>query len=621
MNPSCTIASNPVSAFLFGQNLEHTRGCLYGGLSAQLLRNRKFAGKPSRTGVAADWEGFGRDVMFELLPEEPYTRHACRNGMPRDNECQSQYLQNLDPAGAAGIRQRGLTFGAGCTFRFRNAVRSKYAEPIPVRVRVTVSGVCVAEREFTASTGEWETLEFTFRNSVCGEGCDAKSDAVLELEIQGRHTLLVGMMSLLPEDHFHGMRRDVVENLRAIGTTLIRWPGGNFAGEYRWRDGLLDVDERAPLQAVTEIETQPYSHGFDNQEIGTDDVVALCREIGAEPFLTINPVWDSPEETAFWVEYCNGAPDSPGGKLRAERGFPEPFGVKYWSLGNEMGYSHMEGPHSSADYARLARRHAEAMKRVDDSITLFSSGPYPSEEWARGAADALADLVPVVSLHSYVAHGHHDYTTPERAAETFRFIVNASEWTKELIVQTRAQLDERLAISLDEWNIWYAWYRHTGIAGGIYAARFLHYLMDVGERYQIRYACYFQPVNEGAIRVGALHSELTAIGQAMALMKEHAAGRRMDWPGRPENVFATCHADGICYVTAFCAEPDGGEMVLELPFGGTVRNARSLSFSGLLPGDRFDENGYDVPEVTAEHCIFRLAPMTMIGVWLQTPHA
>ena len=95
-----------------------------------------------------------------------------------------------------------------------------------------------------------------------------------------------------------------------MGVRLLRWPGGNFAGEYNWKDGLLPADMRAPFESHLGLETQPHSLGYDFNEINTDDFVALCKEIGAEPFITINPTWNTEEECAQWVEYCNGDVDT-----------------------------------------------------------------------------------------------------------------------------------------------------------------------------------------------------------------------------------------------------------------------------------------------------------------------
>lgn len=83
----------------------------------------------------------------------------------------------------------------------------------------------------------------------------------------------------MPRNNFRGMRPDVVNLLREMGVKLLRWPGGNFAGEYNWKDGLLPVDMRAPLESYMGLETQPHSLGYDFNEINTDDFVALCKRL------------------------------------------------------------------------------------------------------------------------------------------------------------------------------------------------------------------------------------------------------------------------------------------------------------------------------------------------------
>jgi len=596
-----------IPALLFGQNLEHTRGCIFHGLGAQLVRNRKFAGKPSPDGVAADWEPFGASAFYELLTES-YTRHFSANAMPRRNELGSQSIQQLAADGDAGIRQSGLSLMAGKVYIFRAALRSLNGDFCPVTVRLADGEKRLAEQRTTIASPDWEIREFRF-------GPFDDLDATLSLGVTGRHTLAVGMVSLLPEDHFHGMRHDVIAQLKALGTAMLRWPGGNFAGEYRWRDGLLDSDCRAPLQSFTEIETQPYTHGYDDNEPGVDEVIALCREIGAEPFFTINPAWDTPEESAAWVEYCNGAPDSPGGKLRAERGFPEPYRVRFWSLGNEMGYGHMEGPQTPAAYAELSRRHAQAMLRVTPDLTLFSSGPYPSEAWARDVAMPLADVAPMVSLHHYTRPGHQDFTTPERTEKTLQTVIGQAD---EIVTQARAMrrmLPDRLSISFDEWNVWYAWYRQVGVAEGLFAARVLHQLLAVYRELGIGCACYFQPVNEGAIAVSARTSRLTAVGQVMRLMSRHAGGIADAWDHRPEEVFASRHDDGTRWITLFNPSPRE-EREFALPWTGTVLEAEWHTPSGVLPGSTFTVTPVPLEKRFHDGRV-RLPPLTVLGMRLR----
>ena len=317
--------------------------------------------------------------------------------------------------------------------------------------------------------------------------------------------------------------------MKAIKPTLIRWPGGNFAGEYRWKDGLLPVDQRAPLQAYTEIETQPHTDGFDYHEINTDDFIALCREVGATPLLTINLAWNSPEESAQWVEYCNGSIETEYGKLRAERGHKEPYNVHFWSLGNEMGYGHMEGPNGTDGYTKFALRHADAMLKVTPDLELFASGPYPNDKWAQESAALMADKVKYISLHHYTApKGERHFTTDEDIKKTYEGTVGNVFSHQKNAEDMRKCLDstgKKLHISYDEWNQWYSWYRPSYVGEGIYTARMLHYLLNHSNRMDIPVACYFQPVGEGAILVEPTESRLTANGQMFALMAEHQKGK------------------------------------------------------------------------------------------------
>ena len=121
---------------------------------------------------------------------------------------------------------------------------------------------------------------------------------------------------------------------------------------------------RAPFESHLGMETQPHSLGYDFNEINTDDFLALCKEIGAEPFITINPTWNTEEECAQWVEYCNGDADTEYGRIRIERGYKEPYNVKYWSLGNEFGYGHMEGDNTAAGYGKNGKRYGIKMLEV-----------------------------------------------------------------------------------------------------------------------------------------------------------------------------------------------------------------------------------------------------------------
>ena len=369
--------TSTVSPYLFGHNLEHTRASIMDGLSAQMIRNRKFAGAAARNGVALDWEGIGECVYFaneHRLPgsnaNEAYVCHYAHNGMWRRNECQSQMIQNPIPDQVSGIRQKELFLQKDRSYPF--AVVVKVQQPLDVRVALTnADGTQIyaetvfpvqpvlAKEDAQEEVDEWQRFE-----TILTPGVD-DAHAAISITYTEQAQLLIGAVSMMPDNHFHTMRRDTVEKLKEIGVRLLRWPGGNFAGEYRWQDMFLHPDRRAPMEGYMENETQPFTHGYDMHEIDTDDFIALCREIGAEPFLTINAAWDSPEVCAAWVEYCNGPAESKYGRLRAQRGHQEPYFEPVNEGAMQVHPDHTELTATGQAFALLSRHAGGKLCTVD----------------------------------------------------------------------------------------------------------------------------------------------------------------------------------------------------------------------------------------------------------------
>ena len=582
--------TSDLSPYVFGHNLEHTRAAVNGGLSAQMLRNRKFAGKPSRNeGVCAEWSGIGEKTLFQQVSQS-YTKHIGNPGMQRSNEIRSQSVQNMIEGQVAGIFQKGLFLKKGETYEMRTV--TKVSVPLILKVELTDqngSKVYASKSLELKPSDDWVVSEFEMTPSAVDK------DGGVRYTFEKKAEVLFGALSMMPKDNFHGMRSDVVANLKAIGPRIIRWPGGNFAGEYRWKDGLLPVDQRGPLQAATEIESQPYSYGFDFHEIDTDDFVALCREVGAEPMITINIAWSEPEESAQWVEYCNGGEDTEYGKIRAERGHKEPYNVHFWSLGNEMGYGHMEGPQGPEGYAEMAEKHADAMLGVTPDLDLCSSGPYPNENWAKHSAAPLADKVKYISLHHY-AGGSKQFTTPEDIKKSYEEITGSFQGNIDLARRMRESLNatgKDLHISFDEWNQWYSWYRPSCVSEGIYAARTMHFYINESAALDIPIVCYFQPVGEGAILITPEGSRLTANGQMFAMMKAHQDGKVCKITDDDDYTTAATIKDGILTITLINPNYDT-DREFSFALKGKVLDATLYSSDDVTPHSFFEESPLEV---------------------------
>jgi len=249
-----------------------------------------------------------------------------------------------------------------------------------------------------------------------------------------------------------GIRSDVIEALRRLNMTAMRYPGGNFASGYHWQDGVGPLDQRP---TVRELAWQ----SIESNHFGTHEYIKLCRNMNWTPMLTVNLGTGAAEEARNWVEYCNTPAGTRFADLRTSNGSVAPHAVKLWCLGNEMDGPWQLGHVPAEQYAIRAQQAAKMMKDVDRGIELVacgSSGVGMSTyaEWDRQVLEYMGDLADYVSLHRYV--GNHDHDTPDYLA-----ITNSIDRQIEEIdavcryVQARRRSPKRTYLCFDEWNVWY----------------------------------------------------------------------------------------------------------------------------------------------------------------------
>jgi alpha-L-arabinofuranosidase len=249
-----------------------------------------------------------------------------------------------------------------------------------------------------------------------------------------------------------GLRRDVMDALRRLSMTAMRYPGGNFASGYHWEDG---VGPRAQRPRVRELAWQ----SLEPNHFGTDEFVNLCGKMSWTPMLTVNLGTGTPEEARNWVEYCNCPTGTRYADMRAANGSALPHNVKLWCLGNEM-----DGPwqlgHVPADhYAIRAQQAAKMMKDTDKSIELVACGSCGTGmstymEWDRQVLEHVGDAADYISLHRYV--GNHNSDTPDYLAITNSIDRQIEEMDAACrFVQARRRSRKRPWLCFDEWNVWY----------------------------------------------------------------------------------------------------------------------------------------------------------------------
>jgi len=264
----------------------------------------------------------------------------------------------------------------------------------------------------------------------------------------------VGPKSRIPNEK--GMRLDVLAALKHLRAPILRWPGGCFADDYHWRQGVGPKKDRPATVNLWWQQTDPNS-------FGTQEYMKLCQALGCDANICVNVGSGSPREARDWLEYCNFGGDSALSKARAKHGHPEPYGVRYWGVGNEpWGCG---GRFTGGDYGKEYVRFANYMKQMDPEIELIAAGTHFGD-YSDARLNAFnhdfcasmphADLIEHLSIHRYFARGKGDDFSENDYKALF-----ADVHTLEKDLQlTEAVLryfypDKHVGIAVDEWGMWH----------------------------------------------------------------------------------------------------------------------------------------------------------------------
>lgn len=261
-----------------------------------------------------------------------------------------------------------------------------------------------------------------------------------------------------------GFREDVVSLLADLEIPVLRWPGGCFADDYHWEDGVGPRAER-PRRRNLFWAQGPEQIPEESNAFGTDEFLALCEHIGTEPYLAANVGSGDPQEAADWVEYCNYDGNTELADRRRENGHEEPYGVRYWGLGNEnWGCG---GRMTPEQYAREYRRFATYVGTMDNltdhDIELIACG-FEGHEWNRRFMEEVGQTnwgmdfpLDHLTLHHYYGR---TMTVSEADEDQYdRFLAEALE-IEEHIERIAAAIDavattRDIGVIIDEWGAWH----------------------------------------------------------------------------------------------------------------------------------------------------------------------
>ena len=414
----------PILKYIYGQFIEHLGRCIYGGIWAEMLEDRKFFYPVGSQD--SPWTVIGGSRAGKMVEKDAFV---------------GQHTPEVRLAGTRsprGIVQAGLGLVKGRHY-VGYIVLAGTRDAAPVKVSL-VWGTQFDERQ-TATINNvpanFTEIPFAF---TAGEDTDNGS---LEVVGRGKGGFRIGTVSLMPADNVQGMRADTLKLLKELDASIYRWPGGNFVSGYNWRDGIGDRDRRPPRK-------NPAWPGIEHNDFGLDEFMTFCRELNAEPYIAVNSGRGDAQLAVDEVQYANGSSDTPMGRLRAANGHPEPYQVKWWGIGNEMYGPWQLGHMPLAEYVKKHNAFADAMRAVDPAIKLIAVGAVG--EWSEQMLTHSADKMDLISEHFYIKDKKDLLAHVRQVPDNVRLRAEAH---RQYRTKTASLAGKDIRIAMDEWNYWY----------------------------------------------------------------------------------------------------------------------------------------------------------------------
>ena len=434
--------------------------------------------------------------------------------------------------------------------------------------------------------------------------------------------LWVGETSSIPNDA--GLRLDVLQALRRLHIPVLRWPGGCFADDYHWEDGVGAPSERPRRFNAW------WGHDVDDNAFGTHEFLRLCELLGAKPYLAGNLGSGSPREMKQWVEYCNFTGDTTLVRRRRANGSAEPFNVQYWGIGNESWGC--GGSMCPEDYAGFYKRFATYLGTLTRPptrmpLTLIACGPNGNDaDWTRRFF-RKAGPPPSAGGGDWMLHGigAHFYagtagTATEYDVDQWYTLLHRALQVEQLILDQRAVLDEfdpqrKIGLLIDEWGTWHPpapgdaanhlWQQNT-MRDALVAALTLNVFNTHADKLLMCNIAQVVNVLQAMVLTDGDRMLLTPTYHVFALMRPHQGGTavRVSCDARPVK-FASgeematlpgLHASAsvndrtltLSVVNPHASLPVEADLLLR-PGGGGAWTARTLAHAELSAHNTFEQ--------------------------------
>ncbi|MFZ0429789.1 MAG: alpha-N-arabinofuranosidase [Acidobacteriota bacterium] len=437
--------------------------------------------------------------------------------------------------------------------------------------------------------------------------------------------IYVGEDSPIPNTH--GIRNDVVEALRNMKIPVLRWPGGCFADEYHWMDGIGPKDQRPSM-----VNTH-WGYVTENNHFGTHEFLELCSMLGCEPYICGNVGSGTVREMQEWVEYITSDAESPMTQLRKKNGRAEPWRLKFWGVGNEnWGCGGSMKPDFYADqYLRFATYLRDF---GDNRLYKIACGPNTADyNWTETVMAALTGgfrpRVQGLSLHYYTRvrrfgpgmrreEGLSNSATQFGEKEWFR-ILQGALFMDELVrkhstIMDKYDPEKRVGLIVDEWGTWYSvepgtnprfLYQQNSLRDALVAGLTLNIFNNHSDRVQMGNIAQTVNVLQAVILTDDGKMILTPTYHVFEMFKVHLGATMLptdlktsDYKLGDEsiptlNASASKDASGKIHVSLCNTDPNNAA-TLECEFHGT--DVKSVTGRILTASDMTAHNTFDNPK-------------------------
>ncbi|MGS2761489.1 alpha-L-arabinofuranosidase C-terminal domain-containing protein [Sinomicrobium sp. M5D2P9] len=545
---------DPMSPYIYGQFIEHMGKCIYGGIWAEMLEDRKFYHLPG-TGKSP-WKTSIDTTAITIDNSQEFSR----GNIPVVNITGEKWT----------LTQDSLALKAGKRYVGRVVLRpGSGMDKIGISLHSDESG----EEQILTIPGDG-FVKIPFELEVSSDSDNGK----FTVTFYGRGKVTLAAVSLMPADNVQGFRPDVLELMKQLDAPVYRWPGGNFVSGYEWKDGIGDPDTRP-----TKFERA--WNGLEYNDVGIHEFMELCKLLDAEANVAVNTGLGTAEMAAREVAYFNGDASTAMGKLRAENGHPEPYNVKLWAVGNEMFGDWQLGHMPVEDYVKKHNEVAEAMWKEDPDIELIGVG-FPGK-WNDMMYTHSSNNMTYISEHFYKQDWHSGglLTHVKQIPDVIREVAEEHRRCREEIPGLK---EKDIKIAMDEWNYWYG--PHVfGLLGTRYflrdalgiAAGINEFSLQSDIYYMANYA---QTVNViGAIKTTKTDSWMEGTGLVLKMYRKYFGTRPVSVNGaqEPLDVVATLSEDGkTLTVSVINATHDEYPLKINLPGIDVEEEGKLISLTG-----------------------------------------